>query len=270
MNERFSGKAALVTGGASGIGEATVRRFVEEGGRAIIADVDVERGQQLAGQLGDATRFLCTDVSVEDDIATAVQTAASEFGRLDLMFNNAGIIGAVGPISSITGEAYDRTMAVLVHSVVMGMKHAATVMIPQRTGTIVSTSSVAAVAGGLGGHMYSAAKAAVLGLTRSVAAELWSYGIRVNAVVPGKITTPMTDALRGGRPADEDPDEAMLTDRRGEARDVAAAVLYLASDDGRFITAEAFRIDGGLTLAGRPSAFATGNYTTPSMIGGRR
>src|SRR3954453_11648478 len=134
MTSRFTGKVAVVTGGASGIGEATVQRFVEEGGRAVIADVDEERGRQLAKELGDATRFVRTDVTREADIAAAVQTAAVDLGRLDLMFNNAGIIGAYGPISTLTVDAYERTMAVLLHSVVFGMKHAATVMIPQGSG----------------------------------------------------------------------------------------------------------------------------------------
>jgi NAD(P)-dependent dehydrogenase (short-subunit alcohol dehydrogenase family) len=131
---------------------------------------------------------------------------------------------------------------------------------------------VAAVAGGLGAHTYSAAEAAIIGLTQSVAAELWPHGIRVNAIVPGKISTPMTRALRAKDGQPDEPDdspEVLLGQRKGQARDIAAAAAYLASEDGRFITGESLRVDGGLTRAGGPSGFATGAYQSPTMIDGR-
>ena len=147
---------------------------------------------------------------------------------------------------------------------------AARVMVPQRSGVILSTSSVAAVAGGLGAHTYSAAKAGVIGLTQSVAAELWPYGVRVNAIVPGKISTPMTAALRGVpvEALDDDTPEVLIGERKGQARDIAAAAAFLASEDGRFITGESMRVDGGLTRAGTPSGFATGTYQSAQMLAG--
>jgi NAD(P)-dependent dehydrogenase (short-subunit alcohol dehydrogenase family) len=148
-------------------------------------------------------------------------------------------------------------------------------MIPQGSGVILSTSSVAAVAGGLGAHTYSAAKAAIIGLTQSVAAELWPHCVRVNAILPGKIATPMTAGLRSRNvlsdtvPSNDDSPDAMRADRRGWPEDIAAAAVYLASDDARFVTGESLRVDGGLTQAGGPSPFAIGDYRSPGMITGR-
>jgi NAD(P)-dependent dehydrogenase (short-subunit alcohol dehydrogenase family) len=270
MTARLQGTVAVITGGASGIGAETARRFVREGANVVLADVQEDAGEKLAAEIGEHSRFVRTDVSSEPDIAAAVAAAVTTFGRLDVMFNNAGIIGAVGPIGTLQLDAYERTMAVTLRSVVLGMKHAASVMVPQRSGVILSTSSVAAVAGGLGAHTYSAAKAAVIGLTQSVAAELWPYGIRVNAIVPGKISTPMTAALRGV-PVDalaDDTAEVLIAERKGQARDIAAAAAFLASEDGRFITGEPMRVDGGLTRAGTPSGFATGAYQSAQMLAG--
>jgi NAD(P)-dependent dehydrogenase (short-subunit alcohol dehydrogenase family) len=161
MSGRLDGKVAIVTGGASGIGAGTVRRFAEEGARVVVADLNVEAGQQLAGELGEVGRFVEADVADEGDVAAVVDLAVAEFGRLDCMFNNAGIIGVVGPISVTSVEAWDRSVAVLLRSVFLGMKHAARVMVPQRAGAILSTSSTAGITGGLGPHAYSACKTAV-------------------------------------------------------------------------------------------------------------
>jgi len=164
MSGRLDGKVAVVTGGASGIGEGTVRRFVAEGARCVVADI--QPGAALVAELGEATRFVRTDVTVEADVAAAVDLAVGAFGRLDVMFNNAGIVGAVGTLADTTVEAWDATMAVLLRGVFLGMKHAARVMVPQRSGAILSMSSTAGVMGGLGPHAYTAAKHAVIGLTR--------------------------------------------------------------------------------------------------------
>jgi len=270
VTARLSGAVAVITGGSSGIGAETARRFVREGAKVVLADIHADAGAKVAAELGDETRFVRTDVTSEADIEAAVHTAVTTFGRLDVMFNNAGIIGAVGPIGTLRLDDYEHTMAVTLRSVVFGMKHAANVMVPQRSGVILSTSSVAAVAGGLGAHTYSAAKAAIIGLTQSVAAELWPYGIRVNALLPGKISTPMTAALRGraAESGDDDTPEVLIGERKGQARDIAAAAAFLASEDGRFITGESMRVDGGLTRAGTPSAFATGSYQSAHMIAG--
>ena len=164
MNKRLDGRVAIVTGGASGLGDATVRRFVAEGASVIVADVQEERGRALVEQLGPATRFAFTDVSDEASVADAVDAAVSNFGRLDVMFNNAGIIGAVGSIATLDAAEFDFTIAVNLRGVAMGMKHAARVMVPQGSGVILSTTSPAAAVGGVGPHIYGAAKGGVISL----------------------------------------------------------------------------------------------------------
>ena len=273
VSARLSGRVAVITGGASGIGEATVRRFLAEGARVVIADRQADRGAALATEFGADAVFVQTDVTDEAAVAGAIDAATARYGRLDVMFNNAGIIGVTGPIATIDADAYRHTMAVLLDSVVFGMKHAARVMLHQgEGGAIISTSSVAAVAGGLGAHTYSAAKAAVIGLTQSVAAELWPHRIRVNAVLPGKIMTPMTAEIRArragntGAPPPTDTPEQMRADRRAYPDDIAAAVLFLVSDEGRFVTGESLLVDGGLVRAGGPSPFAIGQYSEPGDV----
>jgi NAD(P)-dependent dehydrogenase (short-subunit alcohol dehydrogenase family) len=188
MGDRLKDKVAGVTGGACGIG--TVRRFVDEGASMIVADLQSEAGEALARELGEAARFIQTDVTREEDVAAAVDLAVSEFGRLDCMINNAGIVGAIGSIKDTSVEAWGVTIAVLLGGVFLGMKHGARVMIPQQSGCILSLSSTAAVAGGLGSHAYTAAKHAVVGLTKSVESELGQHHVRVNAAAPGNIVTP--------------------------------------------------------------------------------
>jgi NAD(P)-dependent dehydrogenase (short-subunit alcohol dehydrogenase family) len=213
---------AFITGGASGLGEASVRLFVREGARVVIADVQDERGQRVAGELGAAALYQRTDVICEADIAAAVDRALAEFGRLDCMFNNAGIVGAVGPIDEIPAEDYDATMAINLRGVFLGMKHAARVMKPQRSGTILS-------------------------------AELGPFGIRVNCIVPGNMATPMIAGLAGGDP---DAVEAIkqglavaspLPGRPGLAEDIAHAALFLASDESGYVSGHTLVVDAGLT-----------------------
>src|SRR5262249_50671472 len=244
----------LVAGAARGMGEASARRFVAEGAYVVVADVQADRGEALAGELGPATRFVRTNVTVEADVAAAVDAAVSAFGRLDVVFNNAGILGALGPIATIGVDEYSLTMGVNVLGAFLGMKHGARVMRAQGSGVILSTTSPAAVAGGLGPHVYSAAKAAIIGLTQSVAAELRPHGIRVNAIMPGATVTAMTaDILSGDPDAIAEAHETLardaLTPRPGLPADIAAAAVYLASDDAAFVTGEGLRGGGGLTTA---------------------
>ncbi len=224
----------------------------------VVADIQDDRGRAVADSLGAAARFAHCDVSSEADVAAAVDLAVSQFGRLDLMYNNAGIVGAVGPIDTIDLDEYEFTMAVLLRSVVLGMKHAARVMKPQRSGVIVSTSSVGGLMGGLGAHAYGAAKAAVIQLTRNVAAELAAWSIRVNAVAPGKMLTEMNAVQVTGDPDDMDGLRDYLTNRAtplpgrpGMAEDIAHAVLWLASDDAGFVSGHTLVVDGGLTTGSR-------------------
>ncbi len=251
---RLDGRIAVVTGGASGIGEAIVDRFVAEGASVVVADLDQEAAAALLDRHGDSVRFQRTDVTSERDVAAAVGVAVSEFGRIDVMVNNAGIVGAVGPIAQTSVESYDETVSVLLKGVFLGTKHAAAAMQPQGSGVIISTASTAAVVGGLGPHLYTAAKHGVLGLTRSVANELGPHGIRVNAVAPGSTVTPMTTNLRGVTEADEAV-AARLAERSllgvaALADDVAAGVAYLASDDAGQVTGQCLVIDGGQTASG--------------------
>jgi len=257
---RLDGKVAVITGGASGIGEGTVRRFVEEGARVVIADLQDEPGRALAESLGSATRFVHTDVTDEDHIARAVDTAVQEFGRLDVMFNNAGIVGAVGRISETSTDQWDRTVAILMRGVFLGMKHAARVMVPQGSGAIVSTSSTAGILGGLGPHCYTACKHAVIGLTKSVASELAQHGVRVNAISPGNTVTAMTSAVMTGDPnaiemATKHIAAGSLLGIPGLPVDIANAAVFLASDEARYITAHTLVVDAGQTAIGGNGRF---------------
>ena len=257
---RLKDKVAVITGGASGIGEGTVLRFVEEGARVVIADVQDEPGRALAARLGDAVRYVHTDVTVESDVAGAVDAAVAAFGRLDVMFNNAGIVGAVGRIAETSAEQWDRTVSILLRGVFLGMKHAARVMVPQGGGAIVSTSSTAGILGGLGPHCYTACKHAVIGLTKSVASELAAHGIRVNAISPGNTVTAMTSAVMTGDPnaidmATKHIAAGSLLGIPGLPVDIANAAVFLASEEARYVTAHTLVVDAGQTAIGGNGRF---------------
>ena len=251
-NGRFHGRTVIVTGGVSGIGKASVRRFLDEGANVVAGDLNEANGKAMLDAWSadrERLRFLTGNVAIEDDVAALVDLAVREFGTLDVMFNNAGIGGAFGPITEVDVDAWDRTFEVLVRGVFLGTKHAARVMIPQGGGAIVNTASVAGLAGGSGHTGYSAAKTAVVSMTRSTAEELAPHRIRVNAVCPGVIFTPLAvgkdeealgEVVRTLQPW---PD-------RGMPEDIAAAVAFLASDDARFVVGEALLVDGGLLAAG--------------------
>jgi NAD(P)-dependent dehydrogenase (short-subunit alcohol dehydrogenase family) len=258
---RLEGKVAVLTGAASGIGEGTARRFVAEGARVVVADIQAEKGLRVAKSLGDAARFVRTDVTQESDIAGAVDTAVAEFGQLDVMVNNAGIVGAVGSIVETSAEAFDATMAVLARAVFLGIKHAGRVMLPRRSGSIVSIASTAGVQGGLGPHVYTMAKHGVVGLTKSAASEFARRGIRVNAVAPGNTVTAMTADVVAGDPDDRDAVTETITTMSplripGLPEDIAAAILYLASDEARYVTGQTLVVDAGQTSgSGGPVPF---------------
>ena len=251
MGARLDGKVAIVTGGASGIGEATARMFAEEGARLVIADMDGSAGETLAKELGDA--FFCrTDVTLEDEVANVVAYAVDRYGRLDCMVNNAGIVGAIGSICDTPYDHWKATLAVLLDGVFFGCKHAARAMLASSTrGTILNTASVAGLRGGFGAHAYSTAKHAVIGLTRSVASELAPHGVRANAVAPGAVVTPLIEAITG---ADGDTLRGLAAQASplGQAtcpRDIAGAFTYLASDDATHVTGEVLTVDAGSMMA---------------------
>ncbi len=247
---RLSGMTAVITGGASGMGLATAERFVAEGANVVIADFNREAGTEVAEALGSRVRFALCDVSDEQDVAAAVDLAFESFGRLDVMFNNAGIGGAFGPITELEVDDWDATFAVLVRGVFLGIKHAARIMIEQGSGgSIINTASIAGIGGGAGPQAYSAAKAAVINLTTTTAVELAPHSIRVNAICPGVIFTPL---MHSGDEADAEEmvGELQPLPRRGEGADIAGTALWLAGRDSAFVSGEAIKVDGALLAAG--------------------
>ncbi len=252
---KLGGKVAVITGGASGMGLATVLRFLEEGAQVVVADFNAQSGANtldLAADNGhaDQVRFIRTNVTQEPDVEAMIAHAISEFGRLDIVFNNAGVGGAVGPIWDIDVAEWDYTFDVLTKGVFLGIKHAARAMKRQgEGGAIVNTASIAGLSGGGGPLAYSAAKAAVVNLTRAAALQLAPDRIRVNAICPGGIVTPLIDR---GNPEALAPlmDELQPWPHHGCGEDIAGAAVFLSGDDASFITGEALVVDGGLTAAG--------------------
>jgi NAD(P)-dependent dehydrogenase (short-subunit alcohol dehydrogenase family) len=252
---RLQNKVAVITGGASGMGKATALRFLAEGARVVIADYNADTGAEAMAEAGaagfaDAVAFARCDVAREADVQAALALAVERFGGLDIVFNNAGVGGAIGPLTETTVEDWDYTMDVLAKGVFLGIKHAARVLRGQgRGGSIINTASIAALSGDGGPLVYSAAKAAVVSLTRSDAVELARDRIRFNAICPGFIATPLAEA---GRP--DETRQRFATAQPwpdfGRGEHIAGAALFLASDDAEFVTGEAMVVDGGLTAAG--------------------
>ncbi len=255
---RLDNKVAVITGGASGMGLATVDRFLDEGASVVIADFNEETGNEavnLAGQRGhgDRVTFIKTDVASESDIVAMIDKAVNDFGRLDIVFNNAGVGGAIGPLTETTVEDWDYTFDVLAKGVFLSIKHAARVMKAQAEGgSIINTASIAGLSGDGGPLVYSAAKSAVVSLSQSAAVELAPDRIRVNAICPGFIATPLA---AGGQKGNLEATERSFAKSQpwpeyGKGEHIAGAALFLASDDSMFVTGEKIVVDGGLTAAG--------------------
>lgn len=262
----LEGKVAVVTGGASGIGACTAEVFVANGAKVVIAGRRQDRGKKLAEKLGDAASFKPTDVSVEADVKAMIGHAVDRFGRLDCLMNNAGRGSQFAAIADVDLEQFDAVIAVHLRAVLAGMKYAARIMAVQGTGSIINVASVNGVRAGLGGHYYSAAKAASIHLTRCAAMELGEKGIRVNSISPGMIATGGFGKYMDMQPdeADEHPEyaEAAITSvvprwqplqYAGRVDDIAQAALFLASDASRFVTGHNLVVDGGIS-AGWPIA----------------
>jgi len=254
---KLENKIAVITGGASGIGKATVKLFLGEGAKVVFLDIQEDKGKTLTEELGPNVIFFHGDVRNESDIKGVIDLAVEKFGRLDCMFNNAGFSGVNGYIEEIPTKAFDETINILFRSVFLGMKYSAPIMKKQGSGTIINTASVAGICTGMGPHIYSAIKAAIIHLTRSVATELGESNIRVNCICPGAITT----AVFGrGLNLDQDASERLAQllkmefknvqpiPRAGVPEDIANAALWLASDDSSFITGQALVVDGGVSL----------------------
>ncbi|MEM6709121.1 MAG: SDR family oxidoreductase [Pseudomonadota bacterium] len=256
---RLEGKVAVITGASSGFGAATAARFVAEGAQVVLGDIQEAPGLAVAQPLGDAAVFQLCNVTSEDQVAALADRAVSQFGKLDIMFNNAGIVGAVGPIDSMPGDEWRATLDVLLNGVFYGAKHAARIMKPQGFGSIISTASTAGVLGGLGPHAYCAAKHAVVGLTKNLAAELCHFGVRANAIAPAGMATAMVANVVTGDHTNLDATKAALAagsplkDRAGSAEDVANAALWLASDESGYTTGHTLTTDAGTTTGASTS-----------------
>lgn len=241
---------ALVTGAANGIGAAIARGVCAAGGAVLLADIDGERGEALARELGDRASFLHTDATREGDVARACDEAVGRFGRLDTVFANAGGVGVLGAVETTALEDFDQTIRLLLTSVFLAIKHSVRVMQPQGEGSLVITASVASVRGGLGPHVYTAAKHGVLGLVRSVAVQLAPHGLRINAVAPGGTVSALSAGLVGEGPDDLAAAYAYLAEASSSgvpttAEDVASAAMFLAGAGASRINGTCLVVDGG-------------------------
>ena len=226
----------------------------------LLADIQEDRGQGVAESIGSAAHFVQCDVTSELDVRRLVNAAIEKFGQLDVMFNNAGIVGVAGPLATTRAEAWKATLDVLLNGAFYGMKHAARVMVPRQSGAIISTVSTAGLVGGLGPHAYTAAKHAIVGLTKNAAAELCRSGIRVNCIAPHAMATPMAaqaflgDATAVEEVAQELAKSSPLKGRPGLASDVANAALWLASDESGYTNGLCLTSDAGFTAGARDHA----------------
>ena len=273
----LEGKVAIITGGASGMGRAASLLFAQAGANVVVADLNDDDGMEVAEracETGNQAVFQRTDVSAELDIQAMVARATDSFGRLDILFNNAGIGGAIGPLEEVSVEDWDRTQAVCLRGVFLGMKHAAAPMRAAGGGSIISTSSTGGLEGATGLFSYSAAKAAVAHLTRCAALEFANDRIRVNCIAPGGISTPILFGING---SDQEQVEANLErfqpyPRAGQPQDIANAALFLASDASEFITGHTLVVDGGATAGPRmavpkPGRKRRNRFAGPSFEG---
>jgi NAD(P)-dependent dehydrogenase (short-subunit alcohol dehydrogenase family) len=245
--DRLKDKVALITGGGSGIGRATSLLFAREGAKVVVADYATEGGEEtvrLITAAGGTAMFVQADVSRSADVQRMIATTVQAYGRIDILFNNAGIEGPSAKIVNYPEEEWERVLAIDLTAVYLGMKYAIPEMLKQGGGVIISTASVAGMVGFPGSGAYGAAKAGVIQLTRTVALEYASKNIRVNCICPGVIRTPMAQRVMGDR-----PEEAVVRmepiGRLGTPEDIAHAALFLASDESSFATGAPFIIDGG-------------------------
>ncbi|MFX1478830.1 MAG: SDR family NAD(P)-dependent oxidoreductase [Promethearchaeota archaeon] len=257
---KLDNKVALITGAAGGIGRATSKLFIEEGCKGVIlADIWDEMGENIASKLGPNTVYIHTDVSHEADIRNAIELAIEKFGRLDIVFSNAGNPGPVGAIEDVPTEEFDHTVAIHLRAAFLCMKYSIPIMKKQGSGCFITTSSVAAFQHGMGTLPYSVSKAGIVQLTRIAAVELGAFGIRANAIAPGGIMTGIFGqtyglspeaAIKFGELMEENLANLQPIRRAGLPEDIAHAALFLAEDSSSFITGITLKVEGGL-LSGR-------------------
>lgn len=246
--ERLTGKVALISGGARGMGAAHARRFIEEGARVVVGDVLDDSGSALAAELGESARYVHLDVTSYADWENAVRTTVEQFGRLDILINNAGIVN-YAPIDEFPLDAWDKIIAINLTGVFYGIKASTEALKQSGKGSIVNISSTAGIKGYEALPGYVASKFGVRGLTKNAALDLGRYNIRVNSVHPGVIRTPMTEGL------DDSAQELVALHRLGEPNELTEVLVFLASDEGSFATGAEFIIDGGETAGlARPVA----------------
>jgi NAD(P)-dependent dehydrogenase (short-subunit alcohol dehydrogenase family) len=270
----LNGKIAIVTGGTSGIGEGIARAFVAEGAKVVIAGRREAEGRALEKQIG--VRSVCADVASEADVKGMIDRTLEWFGRLDCLVNNAGIPSPMISITEVDVATIDQVLAVNVRGVVLGIKHAAPIMISQGSGSIINTGSVAGHRGGISAHIYTASKGAVQALTRSTAAELGEKGIRVNCISPGAIVTGIFGKNAGLEGSKADRVTGVVKERfatiqpiprAGLPDDIAQAAVFLASDGSGFVNGQDIVIDGGMTSITRGwSATVAGRAETARLI----
>lgn len=248
MTERLDGKIALVTGGAAGIGLATVKRFLAEGATVVFTDINVKAGEKVAADLDSPKAvFMPQDVSQEADWEKVVKATLDKFGTIDILFNNAGIFRLIN-LPDITEKQWDQLMNINVKGVFFGMKHVIPIMAAKKSGAVVNTSSIAGLAGSPQATLYGASKGAVRLMTKDAAIEYAPSQVRVNSVHPGLIETEMADYASDVYAAPKtDLGKMHPLGRLGKASEVAATVAFLASDDASFITGAEIPVDGGVT-----------------------
>ena len=252
---RLSGKVAIITGAASGIGRATALVFAQEGAKIVIADIHEEGLREtlrLVKQEGGEALIKKTDVSVEDDIKELIELAIKTYSRIDVLCNNAGIAGELKTLESEDTDEWRRILHVNLMGAVLGTKHVSTHMQERKSGAIVNTASVAGIRAGAGSNAYSASKAAIISFTQTSACDLGGYNVRVNAVCPGLIDTnmvkPIFDYARA-KGKEERLGYRCELRRYGRPEEVARAILFLASDEASYITGQALPVDGGNTAS---------------------